>query len=256
MPIKNFKCVVSYKGTNYYGWQKQLDQATIQGVIEYSLGKFFGCDVRTGGASRTDAGVHAFGQVFQFKIETGIDARGIKSILNDILPPDIRIVSAQETDPDFNPRRNVRKKLYRYLIYNRKLMQPVYMDAAWHVTEKIDVKKMSELLPLFKGKKNYFCFSSSGTPARSWEREVKSIKIQRNGPWIIFDFKGESFLHHMIRRMTAAFVFYSQGKLTYQQVEELFEKQDRGLLPGAAPARGLYLVKIIYGKKITERADE
>ena len=247
MSIKNIKCIVAYKGTAYSGWQKQQKFLTIQGLIEYALFKLFGGEIKTTGASRTDAGVHAFGQVFNFCVETIIEPEGIKKMLNGLLPQDIRIKDCKEAPPHFSARHNAREKFYRYMIYNRRTMPPVYNDIAWHVYDRVDAKKINEILHLFKGKKNYFTFSASSDTKR-YEREINSIKIKSVGPWIIMDFRGRSFLYNMIRRMVAAFIDYARGTTTIADVEKMFEESKRANLTSTAPAQGLHLVKIIYAK--------
>lgn len=247
MSIKNLKCTVAYKGTAYSGWQKQQKFLTVQGLIEYAIFKLFGGEIKTTGASRTDAGVHASGQVFNFCVETKIEPDGVRKMLNGLLPQDIRIKECVETNPFFSSRHNAREKFYRYLIYNRRNMPPVYNDIAWHVYDKLDPEKIQEILPLFKGKKNYFTFSASSDTKR-YEREIKSIKIKVSGPWIIMDFRGRSFLYNMIRRMAAAFVDYAKGGTTMADVEEMFSVNDRSNLTSTAPAHGLHLIKIIYNK--------
>jgi tRNA pseudouridine38-40 synthase len=245
MAIKNFKCTVSYKGTSFHGWQKQNNILTVQGLIEYALLRFFGGDIKISGASRTDAGVHAFGQVFNFKVETKTEPFGLKKALNGLLPPEIRIVKCVEAAEDFSSRHDAREKLYRYMIYNRPSMPPIYCDLAWHVYEKIDVAKVRSLFHLFKGKKNYFTFSAS-SDSDKFDREIRSIKIKRNGPWVMIDFKGRSFLYNMVRRMTAAFVEHAKGNISTEQIEKMFEIKDRANLTFTAPAQGLYLVRIKY----------
>jgi tRNA pseudouridine38-40 synthase len=247
MSIKNLKCTVAYKGTAYSGWQKQQNFPTVQGLIDYALFKLFGGEIKTTGASRTDAGVHASGQVFNFCVETKIEPEGVKKMLNGLLPQDIRIKECMEVDYNFSSRHNAREKFYRYLIYNRKTMPPIYNDIAWHVYDRLDPNKIHEILPLFKGKKNYFTFSASSDTKR-YEREIKSIRIKVSGPWIIMDFKGRSFLYNMIRRMAAAFVDYAKGSTNMNDVEKMFEISDRSNLTSTAPAHGLQLVKIIYNK--------
>jgi tRNA pseudouridine38-40 synthase len=248
--VKNFKCVVSYKGSNYSGWQKQKQKQimTVQGMLEFALQKFFGGEIKTTGASRTDAGVHAFGQVFSFMVETKLEGKGIKSVLNGILPPDIRIRSCDEASFDFSPRRDVKTKLYRYVIYNRQFMSPVFSDLAWHVHDSLDMAGMRTLLPLFKGRKNYFSFSAASDKEDHF-REVKSIAIKKRGPWITLDFKGRGFLYNMIRRITAAMVEHAKGNLSFKDIEDLFKSEDRSKLTFTAPPHGLYLVKIIYERK-------
>jgi tRNA pseudouridine38-40 synthase len=246
MASKNFKCTVSYTGTGYHGWQKQASVVTVQGIIEYALEKFFKKKINITAASRTDSGVHAFGNVFNFKADTPIDAKGLKSVINSMLPADIRIMKCSEADDKFSSRHAARKKFYRYAIYNRRNMRPMYSNFAWHIPEKIDIEKMREILPAFKGMKNYFTFSTAGSDRASYERELRSITIKKQGAWITIDYKGRSFVYNMLRKITAALVFYARGEFTKEQIAEMFEKQDRSLLQYKAPAQGLYLIKIIY----------
>lgn len=255
---RHFKCVVAYDGTNYYGWQKQGNFVTVQGLIEYCLEKMFGHKVKTMGASRTDAGVHAYGNVFAFTVVTPIEAKGVKSMLNSLLPEDIRIISAEEGDEFFHPRANVRRKFYRYVIYSATIPYPFYRHHAWHLDEKLDVRKMREVLEVFKGVKNYYSFSASGSPAKSYERSFDSIKIKKEGKFIIMDFQGKAFLYRMIRRVTACIVKYALGGITKQEIEKMFVTQDRQIMRDTAPGEGLYLVKIIYkkGKAAVEEIDE
>ena len=248
MQKKTFKCVVSYNGTGYFGWQRQKDAPTIQGIIEYSLTKFFNKEIKIQGASRTDAGVHAFGQVFSFQVDTDIDGLNIKKILNDLLPPDIRIISAKEVSLDFNARYNVRKKFYRYVIHNSRILYPFYNDFCWHINDYIDIKKINKILPLFYGPRDYFSFSGSATEYDNHIREINKIKIKKVNQWIFFDFFAKSFLHNMIRKITGTLISYLLDKITEDNIKKMFEVHDRTISNTMAPPQGLYLVKIIYEK--------
>lgn len=247
MSRKSYKCTVSYKGTAYHGWQRQNDQATVQGVIEFAMEKYFGGQVKTFGASRTDAGVHAYGQVFSFQLETRIPAYNIMRVLNDLLPPDIRIMNCEEIE-GFHARWNVRQKFYRYLIHNSNIKYPHLSGLAWQIQGKLDVEKMKSLLPLFKGKKDYTAFSGSGNQHKDFMRTVDSINIKKQGKWIILDFKAKSFLYNMIRKITAALVSHGQAGMSRNEIEQMFKTGDRSINRHMAPGEGLYLVKIIYNK--------
>lgn len=252
MPKKIFKCIVSYNGTNYFGWQRQKDAPTIQGTIEYSLSKFFNREIKIIGASRTDAGVHSFGQVFSFQVDTEIEisASNIKSVLNDLLPQDIRIISASEVAQNFNPRYNVREKFYRYVIYNGKTLYPFYNNFCWHIQDRIDISKIKKILCLFRGEKNYYSFSGSGTDYDSYIRKVNNIKIKTKDKWIFIDFFAKSFLHFMIRKITGTLISFSMDKISEEEIEKMFIIKDRTISNKVAPPQGLYLVKIIYEKNL------
>jgi len=219
---------------------------TVQGIIEYALQKLFEKKINITAASRTDSGVHAYGNVFNFKVETPYTADGLRSLVNTLLPSDIRIMACTVAHDKFSARNGARKKFYRYVIWNRPNMLPMHIDFAWHFRESLDVEKMKTAIPLFIGMKNYLTFSAAGTDTKRFERELKSVVIRKKGPWIIIDYKGKSFLHNMLRKVTAALVYYAKGSLTYAQLEEMFVKQDRSLMQYMAPPQGLYLVKIIY----------
>lgn len=246
--IKNFKCVVTYDGTNYYGWQKQKEFLTVQGMIEYCLEKIFNQKINTTGASRTDAGVHALGQVFNFKVETPITDYGLKKMLNSLLPEDIRIKSVTLAEPGFSSRFNVRKKFYRYIIYNNFFLPPFLKNYVWHIEKNIEVEKIKKILQLFKGKKNYFSFSTSDADTKNYERQILNIKIKRENKYVFFDFFGQSFLYNMIRKIVGCFIEYVFDKMTEDDIEIMFKKNDRTILKTIAPPQGLYLVKIIYNK--------
>ena len=246
MPKTVFKCTASYNGEPYSGWQKQKTDTTVQGTIEYALEKYFGHPVKTSGASRTDAGVHAFGQVFIFTVDTKLEPENIMAIMNDMLPPDIRIINAEKTGKSFHPRHNVRKKLYRYVIFNGRTMYPFYRGRCWHIEKRIDVSKMKEAAGFFRGVKDYYSFSGSGADTKTFEREVEKIRIKKAGNFIMVDFTARSFLYNMIRRMVSVMVSYALGDLSSADIEKLFSSRDRTLIKKIAPGEGLYLVKITY----------
>jgi tRNA pseudouridine38-40 synthase len=245
MGRKDYKCVVSYRGDAYHGWQRQPNIMTVQGMIEFALLKFFGGEIKTHGASRTDAGVHAFGQVFSFQLETRIPAANIKSVLNDLLPPDIRVVDCAERE-GFYARWNVRKKFYRYLINNTAVKYPFYEGLCWQLDRKPDIEKMKAAGQLFKGEKNYKAFSNSGIQHEDFIRTVDSININKQGKLIIIDFKAKSFLYNMIRKITGALVSHGLNELSANEIERMFKTGDRSINRNMAPPDGLYLVKIIY----------
>ncbi len=248
MDKKNFKCTVAYKGTVYYGWQKQKNFLTIQGIIEYALGKIFAKEISTYAASRTDAGVHAFGQVFNFKTETSLEPENIKNILNDLLPEDVVIKNIEEADSSFNPRQNVKKKFYRYLIFNANFLHPVYKGLCWQVIKPIKIDEIMKILPAFLGIKNYFSFSKSGSDDKQFERTIDKIRVKRKNKWVYFDFEGQSFLYQMLRKITAVLVMFAHGKVSRETIEEMFKKEDRTISGHIAPPDGLYLMKITYDK--------
>ncbi len=254
MPEKIFKCIVSYDGSDFSGWQKQKNAVTIQGTIEYALYKYFGFPVKIYGAGRTDAGVHAFGQVFNFSAETRLNGSNLLAIMNDMLPPDIKVIDVSEAGTKFSARHGVRKKFYRYVIYNSPVFYPFYSGKCWHVAEKINTKKLKESFSYFRGEKDYFSFSSSGSDPGSYTREIEKIKMSKIGRFIAIDFFGKGFLYNMIRKTVHIMACYALDRITGKEIEGIFARRDRSLIKSMAPAAGLYLVKIIYEKKPGERS--
>ena len=250
MTRKNFKCVVAYKGLAYYGWQKQKEFVTVQGLLEYALNKIFKQEVHTAGASRTDAGVHAFGQVFNFRVHTDMEAYELQSFLNSLLPDDIVIKSVEEVPDAFNSRWNVRRKFYRYAIFTGKTLLPFHSGLCWHLKNRghLDFEKMKTLLPLFKGLKNYLSFSKSGSDDKTYFRNLNRVRLTKKGHWVYLDFESRGFLYQMVRKLTMVFIYYGLGKITMEDVQKMFEVQDRQFFSNIAPPDGLYLVKIIYDK--------
>lgn len=252
MERRNFKLTVSYNGTDFYGWQRQEKYVTVQGMIEYCLEKFFGRKTLIKGASRTDAGVHAYGQVCSFIADTPVPPEGLKKILNGLLPDGIRVVTASAEAASFCARYNVREKFYRYAICDSSREYAFERDFCWQAGGRLDIEKMKELLPLFRGVKNYFSFSRAGDENKKYERQINSIGISRKGRFVYLDFRGRGFLYNMIRKITAVFVLYSRGAIAYSDVERMFAEQNRDTARHIAPPGGLYLVKITYNKKTAE----
>ncbi len=248
MGRKNFKCTVSYKGTGFYGFQKQEKFLTIQGIFEYVLKKFFGFDIKTVGAGRTDAGVHARGQVIGFTVDTELKACNIKPILNMLLPPEIRVLRVDEMSCSFNPRWNVKMKLYRYTLQNGGEINPMHADLCWQLEKKISVKKLQEAGNLFVGEHNFFSFSKAGGSSDDYVRTVKSIIVRSRGKWITVDFMGKSFLYNMIRRIMAVMVMYAYGEVDAEDIKKMLQSKDRSLVRHTAPPQGLCLVKVTYEK--------
>jgi len=255
MVRKTFKCTVSYKGTDFYGFQKQDKYLTVQGLFEYALKKFFGFEVKTAGAGRTDAGVHARGQVIAFTADTNLEAQNIHAILNMLLPPDIRVLRTVEMPYSFNPRWNVKMKLYRYTLQNGGDINPIHADLCWQLQEKLSVKKLAEAGKLFIGEHDFFSFSKAGGSSDDYVRAIKDIKVRSRGKWITVDFRGKSFLYNMIRRIMAVMVMYAKGEVNASDINNMLNNRDRALVRHTAPAQGLCLVKVTYERgKNAEKA--
>ncbi|MEO2065588.1 MAG: tRNA pseudouridine(38-40) synthase TruA [Desulfurobacteriaceae bacterium] len=245
--MRNLKLTVEYLGTNYYGWQVLPDKPTVAGEIIKALRTILKEEVKLIGASRTDAGVHARGQVANFKTEKEIPKERLIRGLNGLLPPDIKVTKIEEVPLDFDSRRNAKGKEYLYRIFNRSIPSPFEYRRSWFFPFPLNTEKMAEASSFLIGVHDFTSFSKKD---RSKEvnpiREVNEIKIERIGNTIEIRVWGRSFLRHMVRVMVATLVKVGEGKLKPEDVKEILEGRNRERAPFLAPADGLYLEKVFY----------
>ncbi|MCM8779229.1 MAG: tRNA pseudouridine(38-40) synthase TruA [Candidatus Omnitrophica bacterium] len=256
--MRNFKLLIEYEGTNYWGWQIQnlkskiknqkLKIRTVQGEIEKALKKIFGKSIRLIGSGRTDAGVHALGQVANFKVNTKIKPTNIKDALNRYLPPDIRIVNIEEVEENFHARFSARAKIYRYFILNRRVPSAFYRNYSWWVKEKLDFQVMGKAARIFLGTHDFKSFASTDPKRKSdnFVRTIKKVLLKKHKHFIIFEIEADGFLHNMVRNMVGTLVEVGKGKLTPFDVENILKSHDRRFAPPPAPSQGLFLVKVKY----------
>jgi tRNA pseudouridine38-40 synthase len=240
------KLRIEYDGTNYSGWQLQSGQDSIQGQIEAALGKIFSQPVRVRGSGRTDAGVHALGQVAAFTLPRPFDPAELNRALNAILPADIVILAAQETDDTFDPRRHARSRVYEYRILNHRWPSPFEYRYCWHLREALDLARMNEAARRFVGEHDFAAFRTLGTEVKSTVRRVDASEWRREGARLIYRVEASSFLRHMVRTMVAAMVDVGRGKYGVEALANLLARGERALAPAPAPAAGLCLVEVRY----------
>jgi tRNA pseudouridine38-40 synthase len=245
--LRNVKLTVEYLGTNYYGWQVLPDKPTVAGEITKALKTILREEVKLVGASRTDAGVHARGQVANFKTEREIPLERLKRGLNGLLPPDIKVVEVEEVPLDFDARRSARGKEYLYRIFNREVPSPFEYRRSWFFPFPLDIAAMREASYFLIGVHDFTSFSKRD---RSREvnpvREVNEIRIEKSGNVVEIRVWGRSFLRHMVRVMAATLVKVGEGKLKPKEVKEILEMRNREGAPFLAPPDGLYLEKVFY----------
>ncbi len=245
--MRNIKLTIEYDGTNYMGWQFQKHGRTVQGTIKEALEKILHHEINLKGASRTDAGVHALGQVATFKTEKAIPLYKLQRALNGLLPYDIKIVSIEETDLSFDPRREAKGKTYLYKIFNRKVASPFEYKRAWFIPQNLDTDILRKSLLHFQGTHDFTTFSKlSKDENKNPVRTIDSITLHKNNHMIKIEITGRSFLRHMIRIIVATAVECAKGRLDPENIPEMFRARDRRLAPFLAPAEGLYLMKIYY----------
>ena len=253
--MRHIRLVVEYDGTGLCGWQRQANGPTVQGEIEAALATLLSHEVTVAGASRTDAGVHASGQVASFRTERAIPLHGIRRGLNSVLPDAISIVSATEAADDFHPRFSATGKHYRYLLFTRAERSPRWRDRAWHQPQPIDRAAMRAAATALIGEHDFAAFRAAGCTARTTVRRIDEIAIAElpGEPEVVaIDVRGNAFLRNMVRIVVGTLVEVGQGRRPVSQVAEILEGKDRTKAGITAPARGLELVSVRYdGRKMS-----
>lgn len=243
--MRNLKLTIQYDGTKYCGWQKQPNSSGIQGTIEYAIYEITKEKVNIIGSGRTDAGVHALGQVANFKINSNIPAARIPDALNAKLPKDISIIDCQEVSDDFHSRYSATGKIYRYLIYNKPYRSPLYKDISYHVRYDLDIEKMRVEAQSLLGTHEFKGFMSSGSSVKDTVRTIHNISIEESGDLIVLEVEGNGFLYNMVRIIVGTLVDIGRGRID-KPLEEIIASQDRGEAGHTAPAHGLFLKKVHY----------
>ncbi|HEV7556387.1 MAG TPA: tRNA pseudouridine(38-40) synthase TruA [Kofleriaceae bacterium] len=246
--MPHIRLVVEYDGTSLCGWQRQINGPTVQGHLEEALAKMFvGETPGVIGASRTDAGVHARGQVASFRSERTIPTRGIRRGLNSLLPDTIAIRDASEVGEDFHPRFSATGKHYRYTILTRTERSPLWRDRAWQRAAPISVPAMQAAANVLVGVHDFAAFRAAGCSARTTLRRVDSIAVTRSAPDVIeVDVRGNAFLRNMVRIVVGTLVEVGTGVRPVSQVAEILASKDRGQAGITAPPQGLELIEVRY----------
>ena len=245
--MRNIKLLLEYDGTRYAGWQIQSSKPTIQGTLIHAIKVLTGENVRLVGASRTDSGVHAMGQVANFTTTSRIPLYGIKRGLNSILPADIAVKEAEEVPLDFHARRSAKSKTYLYRIFNRDYIPPLLRNRCWSVFHPLDVERMRQGAVFFVGKKDFKSFMASGCDAKTTVREILEFRVENTGDGFIeITVRGTAFLRHMVRIMVGTLVTCGLGKISPQDIGRIIDARDRTLANITAPPQGLFLKEVEY----------
>ncbi|MGQ9617516.1 MAG: tRNA pseudouridine(38-40) synthase TruA [Candidatus Aminicenantia bacterium] len=243
--MTNYKVVIQYDGTDYKGWQYQPNQRTIQGEIERVLRIISYENVKVIGAGRTDSGVHAKGQVANFKIELKIAPFSLLRAMNSLLPKDTRIIDVEEVEDDFNARYHSKSKTYVYRIWRGLVVSPFIWRWVYHLPVKLDADKMRIAIKYFEGKNDFRNFTSrSSSP--STIRTIYRAEIEEEGDEIRFIFEGDGFLRYQVRNMVGLLIEIGKGKLEPYIVKELLEKEEVEVNFSSANPCGLCLEKVSF----------
>ncbi len=240
--------IIEYNGTNYHGSQSQVNAPTVQGELEKALKKLTRERIRIKIASRTDAGVHAQGQVIGFDTKSKLPLKSFIDGLNHYLPEDIAVKQAYRAEADFDVRRRAVSREYRYSIYNSPTRSPLKEGTAWRVAGKLDIAAMRKACEALIGRHDFASFVGSEIVARQKRmvRDVFKAAITQDGEMIFFDITANSFLPHQVRNMIGCLVKVGQDKMTAAEFKQIVESRTPGLAGPTAPAEGLCLVQVNY----------
>lgn len=240
------KLTVSYDGTDFCGWQKQNNLITVQGVLEQAIEKLTGKKTPVVGSGRTDAGVHAEGQVASFKTTSEIPPERFAVALNTALPFGVKALKSELKDNDFNARRNAKTKTYRYSIYNSDIEEPLKERYKSRVYGNLDENVMREAAKIFIGEHDFKAYAASGYSAKTTVRTICSLDVIRDGENYDFVVTGSGFLYNMVRIIAGTLIAAGNGKITLDDVSNAFTSGKRHKDIKTMPAKGLCLVKVEY----------
>ncbi len=247
--MRNFKIVVQYEGTRYQGWQRQDSTGnTIQGKLEAILAKMTGRDfVQVDGSGRTDAGVHALGQVANFKIDTELSAEEVMDYFNQYLPEDIGVISIREMPDRFHSRLNAKGKTYRYRIWNSGIPCVFERRYVYELPQQLDLDAMKAAAGHFVGTHDFKALTSNKKSRKSTVRTIDAIWLEKIGNEVVLTYSGDGFLYHMVRILTGTLIEVGLGQRAPESMAELLKDNAARDLSGAlAPAKGLCLMEVRY----------
>jgi len=243
---RKLRLTVEYDGTDFSGWQRQVGQRTIQATLEDTLFEVIGERTEVRGAGRTDAGVHAAGQVASLAIHNRIPPHGLLRGMNSLLPSDVALVDAAEADAGFDARFSARGKVYRYRIWNHLVRSPLHARTSWHCRRPLDLEAMREAAAALRGEHDFRGFRASDCDRRNTVRVIRGFEIRKQGALIEIDVEGTAFLKNMVRILAGTLADVGRGKLTVQSVLRALEEGDRAAGGVTAPAAGLTLLRVTY----------
>jgi tRNA pseudouridine38-40 synthase len=242
--LNNYKLLIQYDGTNYAGWQIQENAVTIQQIISNSINKILKVDVNLIGSGRTDTGVHALGQIANFRTEVEIDIYRFKHSLNSILPFDISIIEMNKIDPSFHSRFDAKKRSYIYLITQQK--SPFYKNYSYFYPSKLDINKLNSISKAFIGENDFTSFSKKNSDVENKNCTVYDLHWRIQNSLIIFYIQANRFLHGMVRTIIGTLLKAQEMDNPEMFIENVFKAQNREKAFESVPSKGLFLYKVEY----------
>ena len=244
--MRNIKLIIEYDGKDYNGWQKQPNKLNIQGEIEKAIQTITGEEVELIGSGRTDAGVHAFAQVANFKTNSNFPIEKMAIAINSQLKTSIRVQKAEEVEENFHSRYHCHKKTYAYIIDNSDQGTAIYRNQTYHVPQPLNVEVMQEAANYLVGEHDFSSFKSSGTSSKSSVRTIYDAKILKEQERVVIMLTGNGFLYNMVRIISGTLVEIGKGEKKPEEMKKILEAKDRSLAGKTLPAKALFLMSVSY----------
>jgi tRNA pseudouridine38-40 synthase len=242
----NIKLTIEYDGTEYHGWQIQPNGSTIQEVLEQGLAKILGVPTRLCGSGRTDAGVHALGQVANFVCERDVDLWQLQRGLNAVTPRDIVVTKAEAVAESFDARRDGRSRIYEYRIWNHPRPSALHYRFSWHVSYSLELSVMHEAIRHLEGEHDFSSFQAAGCDAAHAVRKVYGNSLSRRDEFLVYTIEATAFLRHMVRNIVGTLVEVGRGERSAEGFAQLLRAGDRTQAGPTAPSHGLFLMEVKY----------
>lgn len=244
--MRNLKLTLAYDGTAFHGWQVQPKLPTVQGTLQAALEKLFNHPVNVTGSGRTDAGVHAQGQVASVETIRSMDTDAVLRGVNALLPPEIRVWQVEEVGPEFHARRSARSKTYEYHVWRQYVVSPFQSRYVYAFPYTMDASVVDQATRCFIGVHDFTSFSSTACEVENRVRTIFEAEWQRDPDKWVFSIKGSGFLQYMVRTIVGTLLYVGTGRLSPERIPVIFEAMDRRLAGPCVPASGLHLIKVEY----------
>lgn len=252
LPVRTFRTTLEYEGTRYAGWQRQPRDATVQQVLEEAIRTITGESVSVAGSGRTDAGVHALGQVASFRVATSMEPERLKRALNAVLPEDVAVLEIEEAPEEFHARFTAHRKLYRYEILNHPQRRVLHRERRQREARPLDVEAMRKAAASLVGRHDFAAFTCSGSNPGSTVRTLDRLDVVREGEIVAVEAEGGGFLYKMVRTIVGTLLEVGRGERPPGSMSDVLAGRDRTRAGPSAPARGLTLVSVTYTRMDSE----
>ncbi|MDA9818300.1 tRNA pseudouridine(38-40) synthase TruA [Flavobacteriaceae bacterium] len=245
--MNRYKITIEYDGTNFYGWQKQQNLQTIQGEIEIALEKIFQKNIKIFGSGRTDAGVHALGQIAHFDVETKMIQEQISYAINHFLQhKPISIINCTQVATDFHSRFSAKMRHYKYQIINRKAKLAINNKQFWHIPNDLKIEKMQQAAEFLIGKHDFSSFRDASCQGNNPVKTMANLKIKKSGEIIEINASATSFLHHMVRNIVGTLILVGREKIEPEEMQKILALKQRTKSGPNAPPHGLFFIGVDY----------